>query len=150
MAKTGIQKRGVFNHYQQSIVGGDDIHHTNSVVRTRRQKLFPEPDLNPRSNFDRELSDDSHRFLNSRVKAFVKQDNPVILGKRDKLMPLGLLQETLSRYPNIAVVPNNFVRQVQYENQVAKDELDNPEIIVIGGKQFLVQKRKMAEQIANN
>jgi len=147
---TGIQRRGLFNDYQQSIVGGDDIYHTDYKVRTKRGKLFPEGNLYPRSNFDRELGNDSHRFINSRIKAFVNQENPDILARKEKLLPLGLLQESLSRYPNIAVVPNNFVRQVQYEEQLAKEEMDNPELIVIGGKQFLVQKRKLAEDIANN
>jgi len=147
---TGIQSRGLFNHFQQTVVGGDDIYHTDHVVRTRRGKLFPDSNLNPRSNFDRELSNDSHRFFNSRVKAFVNEENPDILARKQKLIPLGLLQESLSIYPNIAVVPNNFVRQVQYEQQIAKEELDNPELIVVGGKQYLVQKRKVASEIANN
>lgn len=147
---TGIQRRGLFNNYQQTVVGGDDIYHTDHRVRTKRNKLFPEENLNPRSNFDRELSNDSHRFINSRIKAFVNQENPDILARKEKLIPLGLLQESLSRYPNITVVPNNFVRQVQYEQQIAKEDMDNPELVVIGGKQFLVQKRKIATEIANN
>lgn len=148
--RTGVQKRGVFNSFQQTVVGGDDIYHQDTIIRTKKNKLFPEPNLNPLSNFDRELSNDSHRFLNSRVKHFVKQENPIVLAKKQKLIPLGLLQESLSRYPNIAVVPNNFVRQVQYENSLAQEEMDNPEVIIVGGKQFLVQKRKIAEEIVNN
>ena len=151
MTQVGIQRRGVFNNFQQSVIGGDDIHHNTNVVRTKKIHMFPEDDLNPRDNFERDyLAEDNHRYINPRVKAFIKEENPVVKAKKEKLMPIGLLQESLSKYPNIAIVPNNFVRQIQYEQQIAREEMDNPEIVVIGGKQFMVQKRKMAEQIANN
>lgn len=151
MAQIGVQNRGVFNNFHQTVVGGDDIHHNTNVVRTSKRHMFPEADLNPRDNFERDyLAEDNHRYINSRVKAFVRQENPVVLAKRETLIPIGLLQESLSKYPNIAVVPNSFVRQIQYEEQIAREELDNPEIVIVGGKQFMVQKRKTAEQIANN
>lgn len=145
---TGIQRRGIFNHFQQTTVGGDDIYHTDKVVRTKRNRLFFEENLNPRSNFDRELSNDSARFMNSRVKHFVREENPYVLAKQKELMPIGLLQESLSKYPNIAVVPNNFVREVQYEQQLARDELDVAETIKVGGKLYDVRKRKTAQEIA--
>tara|TARA_B100001094_G_C17737227_1_gene579406 strand:+ start:134 stop:619 length:486 start_codon:yes stop_codon:yes gene_type:complete len=151
MAQVGVQKRGVFNNFHQTVVGGDDVHHNTNVVRTSKRHMFPEADLNPRDNFERDyLAEDNHRYINSRVKAFVRQENPVVLAKKEKLIPIGLLQESLSKWPNIAVVPNNFVRQIQYEQQIAREELDNPEIVIVGGKRFLVQKRKTAEQIAND
>ena len=151
MAQVGIQKRGIFNNFHQSIVGGDDIHHSDDIVRTTKRHMFPEADLNPRDNFERDyLAEDNHRYINSRVKAFVKQENPVVLAKKETLIPIGLLQESLSKWPNIAIVPNSFVRQIQYQEQIAREELDNPEIVIVGGRQYMVQKRKTAEQIAKD
>ena len=66
--------------------------------------------------------------------------------KKELLTQLGLLQEAMSVYPYIAVVPNGLIRDNQYE--IAQEFLEETEQIAINGKQYQVQRQKLAESLA--
>ena len=133
-------------------VGNDDPNHIQFGVSTARAYMETDGSIYPKSHYEMELSEDAHRFFTDREIAFNKP--PGALGempdylkpKHDELVQLGLLQEAIFRYPYIATVPGGFIRQNLFE--IAQEHLDDPEVVVVNGKPYQIQKQKLAQGIA--
>ena len=146
--QVGIQRR----IDSSLIVGNDDPNHIQFGAATGKGIMETDGTLYPKSHYEFELSDGAHRYFSDREIAFNKK--PGALGempdylkpKHDALVELGLLQEAMSRYPYIATVPGGFIRQNLFE--LAQENLDDPEVLVINGKQYQIQKQLTSEQIA--
>ena len=108
--------------------------------------------LYPKSHYQFELSDGAHRCSSDRGIAFNKPPNSLgempdyLKPKHDALVELGLLQEAMSRSPYIAAVPGGFIRQNLFE--LAQGNLDKPEVLVVNGKQYQVQRQLKSQQLA--
>ena len=146
--QVGIQRR-----IDDSVrVGNDDPNHIQFGSAT--QKLYMETDgsLYPKSHYEFELSEDTHRYFSDRDITFNKKKGALgempdyLKPKHDALVELGLLQEAMSRYPYIATVPGGFIRQNLFE--LAQEDLDKPEILVVNGKQYQIQRQLKSQQLA--
>ena len=150
-SQVGIQRR-----IEQRILGNDDPNHFQYDTATRRTHFNNDTILGPKSLFDYELSGDTHRYFRDRDYryAMVQRNGGAMTEpeylreKKDELFALGLLQESMSKHPYLAVVPNGFIRENIFE--YSQKELDPPETIVVNGKQYLVQRRKLAENLVQS
>ena len=146
--QVGIQRR----IDSSLIVGNDDPNHIQFGAATGKGIMETDGALYPMSHYEFELSDGAHRYFSDREIAFNKK--PGALGempdylkpKHDALVELGLLQEAMSRYPYIATVPGGFIRQNLFE--LAQEKLDAPEILVVNGKQYQIQRQLKSQQLA--
>ena len=147
--QVGIQRR-----MDGIVIGHDEPNHIQFDSQTTRGRIDNDSHPGPKSLFEHELSDDIHRLFKDRdyryamrIKDGGGERTPEYLReKKELLTQLGLLQEAMSVYPYIAVVPNGLIRDNQYE--IAQEFLEEPEQIVINGKQYQVQRQKLAESLA--
>tara|TARA_B100000424_G_C22825948_1_gene441532 strand:- start:228 stop:770 length:543 start_codon:yes stop_codon:yes gene_type:complete len=148
-SQVGIQRR-----IEQRILGNDDPNHFQYDTDTRRTHFNNDTIPGPKSLFDYELSGDTHRYFRDRdyKYAMVKKNGGAMTEpeylrqKKDELFALGLLQESMSKHPYLAVVPNGFIRENIFE--LGQQDLDKPEIIVVNGKQYQVQRQLLAQNLA--
>ena len=146
--QVGIQRR-----IDDSIrVGNDDPNHIQFGAATQKMYMETDGSLYPKSHYEFELSEDTHRYFSDRDITFNKKQGAVaempdyLKPKHDALVELGLLQEAMSRYPYIATVPGGFIRQNLFE--LAQEDLDKPEILVVNGKQYQIQRQLKSQQLA--
>jgi hypothetical protein len=147
-SQVGIQRR-----IDETLpVGNDDPNHIQFDASTAKAYMETDGTIYPKSHYEMELSGDAHRLFTDRDIVFNKPPNALgempdyLRPKHDELVQLGLLQEAMSRYPYIATVPGGFIRQNLFE--IAQDHLDDPEVVVVNGKPYQIQKQKLAQGIA--
>ena len=146
--QVGIQRR-IDDSF---IVGNDDPNHIQFGAATQKMVMETDGSIFPKSHYEMELSEDTHRYFSDRDITFNKK--PGALGempdylkpKHDALVELGLLQEAMSRYPYIATVPGGYIRQNLFE--LSQQDLDKPEILVVNGQQYQIQRQLKSQELA--
>ena len=121
-SQVGIQRR-----IDETLpVGNDDPNHIQFDASTAKAYMETDGTIYPKSHYEMELSGDAHRLFTDRDIVFNKPPNALgempdyLRPKHDELVQLGLLQE----------------------------HLDDPEVVVVNGKPYQIQKQKLAQGIA--
>ena len=103
---------------------------TSNGIAPRRKFIQQHGFIEPSSPFNEYLDRDKVRILDRTQRAFISEKLPLNENQpssnleREFLVPLGVLQQKYSRFPNIAEVPGGIIREgaLQYEPTPDEEE----------------------------